>query len=135
MSASQATNVLTDWPLLAPVEAIRRWEQELLYEKWSSLWAQSPVADLYHALTCIVKLRLNCYSTAAYQHRIHRAPSPNCFSWNLPETVEHLLRFCPSHTTLRRQIWPLGVPPLKQLLFGSLEELNSTTDFLSLLPH
>ncbi len=138
-----------------PYEAIQREEKAQLYQKWTVWWAQSPVADLYHICapppgtssiqlvdklpplnaTRIVQLRLNRYSTAAYKHRLKLLPSPDCLTCRTPDTVNHLLRSCSRFSAQRHHVWPSGTPPLQQLLFGSLQDLQLTTDFLSLIQH
>ena len=44
-------------------------------------------------------------------------------------TAEHLLQHCQLHDALRRDVWPEPVP-LRDKLYGNLEELRRTADFV-----
>ncbi len=70
------------------------------------------------------------FPTAFYLHKIHKIPSASCQCGAVEETVIHLLALCPKTHAIRISIWPKGVPSLHCLLYGSLNDLCATIDFL-----
>ena len=65
---------------------------------------------------------------------IHRklkiVPSPTCPCGEEDQTTENVLQICDRHQPERMAQWPPATP-LHQKLYGGLEDLNKTTNFIT----
>ncbi|KAK7087637.1 hypothetical protein V1264_021661 [Littorina saxatilis] len=58
------------------------------------------------------------------------APSPTCACGQEDQTAEHILQRCPSLDEERKEVWP-SPTPLQTKLYGSRQELEKTTTFIT----
>ena len=77
----------------------------------------------------ITRLRLRNFPTAHWLHKIRKHQTGLCSCGRL-ETVPHLLIYCPQTMRDRAIIWGPTSPSLKRALFGGLDDLTKTINFL-----
>ena len=65
----------------------------------------------------------------AHLNKLKIATTDMCPCNTEPMNTEHLLQRCPSHATLRNQIWPHPTE-LRRQLYGTLEDLQRTANFV-----
>ena len=67
----------------------------------------------------------------AHMHRkLKIVPSPTCPCGEEDQTTEHVLQICNRHQPERFAQW-LSATPLHQKLYGGLEDLKKTTNFIT----
>ena len=92
--------------------------------------------DDYHLLTreqqsVLVRLRTGHNRLNAHMHRkMKLVPSPTCSCGQEDQTAEHILQSCSLYQQERKEVWPEDTP-LQTKLFGSREQLERTTRFIS----
>ena len=62
--------------------------------------------------------------------KLKLASSPTCPCGQEDQTTEHVLQTCPLHKATREDEWPVSTFPTTKL-FGSKQELEKTTSFIS----
>ena len=79
----------------------------------------------------LARLRSGHNSLNAHMHRkLKIVPSPTCPCGEEDQTTEHVLQRCNRHQPERIAQWP-SATPLHQKLYGGLEDLNKTTNFIT----
>ena len=79
----------------------------------------------------IFRLRTGHCRLNRHMNRMNLSPSPLCPCGLEDQTPQHILQTCPMYQELRQRVWP-SVTSLQAKLYGSLEELEKTTQFISL---
>ena len=101
-----------------------------------ALTAPTAARDDYHLMTreqqsVLVRLRTGHNRLNNHMHRkLKLVPSPTCPCGQEDQTTEHVLQRCPLHRSAREDLWPGGTP-LTTKLYGSLQELEKTTLFIT----
>ena len=62
-------------------------------------------------------------------HKLKIGETDSCPCNTGPMNTEHLLQYCPAHKELRKETWP-DEQDLRTKLFGTLEDLRRTADFV-----
>ena len=78
-------------------------------------------------------MRLRTGHSRLHHHMFARfriGESAACPCGAVTMTVEHFLQDCPIHHNLRVETWPID-QPMKEKLYGSLEDLHRTAAFVS----
>lgn len=91
--------------------------------------------DAYHSLTrseqvTIFRLRTGPNRFKHHMHRLRICDTDQCLCGNGSQTVEHLLRSCTNHKSLRERIW-LHPITMNQKLYGSQWDLQRTATFVA----
>ena len=91
--------------------------------------------DPYNSLTrqqqvAILRLRTGHCRLNAHMYKLKLATSPLCPCGTEKQTPEHVLQTCPIFSNLRQKTWPSD-KSLHSKLYGSREELEDTTSFIS----
>ncbi|KAK7093816.1 hypothetical protein V1264_007506 [Littorina saxatilis] len=92
--------------------------------------------DAYHLLerwqqVVIMRLRTgHCRLNAHMFRKLKLTPSPTCPCGLEDQTPEHVLMTCPQLKPIRDKVWPASVP-LRTKLYGSRQDLEATTSFVS----
>jgi ribonuclease HI len=100
-----------------------------------SLYRTPQSEDAYHHLSRpeqVTIFRLRTGHNRLNQHmyrRFHLTTSPACPCGEAEQTTEHILQCCSTYQLLREEIWPLSTSFLEKL-YGPVEELQKTTDFI-----
>ncbi|KAK7093093.1 hypothetical protein V1264_008743 [Littorina saxatilis] len=69
-------------------------------------------------------------SSAHMNRKFKLAPSPTCACGQEDQTAEHILQRCPLLDEERKEVWP-SPTPLQTKLYGSRQELEKTTTFIT----
>ena len=78
-----------------------------------------------------VQLRSDHNRLNAHMHRkLKIVPSPMCPCGEEDQTTEHVLQICNRQQPERIAQWP-SATPLHQKLYGGLEDLKKTTNFIT----
>ena len=92
--------------------------------------------DAYHLLdrpgqVVLARLR-SCHNRLnAHMHmKLKIVPSPTCPCGEEDQTTEYVLQICNRHQPERIAQWP-SATPLRQKLYGGLEDLKKTTNFIT----
>ncbi|KAK7088755.1 hypothetical protein V1264_022638 [Littorina saxatilis] len=92
--------------------------------------------DDYHTLSReqqvkLIRLRTGHNRLNAHMNRKFKlAPSPTCACGQEDQTAEHILQRCPLLDEERKEVWP-SPTPLQTKLYGSRQELEKTTTFIT----
>ena len=79
----------------------------------------------------LARLRSGHNRLNAHMHRkLKIVPSPTCPCGEEDQTTEHVLQRCNRHQPERIAQWP-SATPLHQKLYGGLEDLKKTTNFIT----
>ena len=79
----------------------------------------------------LARLRSGHNRLNAHMHRkLNIVPSPTCPCGEEDQTTEHVLQICNRHQPERIAQWP-SANPLHQKLYGGLEDLKKTTNFIT----
>ncbi|KAK7106441.1 hypothetical protein V1264_017697 [Littorina saxatilis] len=70
------------------------------------------------------------YLEAHMNRKFKLAPSPTCACGQEDQTAEHILQRCPLLDEERKEVWP-SPTPLQTKLYGSRQELEKTTTFIT----
>ena len=84
-----------------------------------------------HGQVVLARLRSGHNKLNAHIHRtLNIVPSPTCPCGEEDQTTEHILQRCNRHQPERIAQWLSGTP-LHQKLYGGLEDLKKTTNFIT----
>ncbi|KAK7115514.1 hypothetical protein V1264_001365 [Littorina saxatilis] len=92
--------------------------------------------DDYHTMSReqqvnLIRLRTGHNRLNAHMNRKFKlAPSPTCACGQEDQTAEHILQRCPLLDEERKEVWP-SPTPLQTKLYGSRQELEKTTTFIT----
>ncbi|KAK7100610.1 hypothetical protein V1264_023530 [Littorina saxatilis] len=92
--------------------------------------------DDYHTMSReqqvnLIRLRTGHNRLNAHMNRKFKlAPSPTCACGQEDQTAEHILQRCPLLDEERKEVWP-SPTPLHTKLYGSRQELEKTTTFIT----
>ena len=87
--------------------------------------------DAYHGQVVLARLRSGHNRLNAHMYsRLKIVPSPTCPCGEEDQTTEHVLERCNRHQPERIAQWP-SASPLHQKLYGGLEDLKKTTNFIT----
>ncbi|KAK7111740.1 hypothetical protein V1264_011322 [Littorina saxatilis] len=92
--------------------------------------------DDYHTLSReqqvnLIRLRTGHNRLNAHMNQKFKlAPSPTCACGQEDQTAEHILQRCPLLDEERKEVWP-SPTPLQTKLYGSRQELEKTTTFIT----
>ena len=79
----------------------------------------------------LARLRYGHNRLNAHMHRkLNIVPSPTCPCGEEDQTTEHVLQRCNRHQPERIAQWP-SATPLHQKVYGGLEDLKKTTNFIT----
>ncbi|KAK7093828.1 hypothetical protein V1264_007517 [Littorina saxatilis] len=79
----------------------------------------------------LIRLRTGHNRLNAHMNRKFKlAPSPTCACGQEDQTAEHILQRCPLLDKERKEVWP-SPTPLQTKLYGSRQELEKTTTFIT----
>ena len=91
---------------------------------------------MYHLLSrteqvTLVRLRSGHNRLNSHMYRKYKLiPSPLCPCGEEEQTTEHVLQRCKRNNLEREALWP-SATPLDRKLYGNLEDLKRTTNFIS----
>ncbi|KAK7111900.1 hypothetical protein V1264_011453 [Littorina saxatilis] len=92
--------------------------------------------DDYHTMSReqqvnLIRLHTGHNRLNAHMNRKFKlAPSPTCACGQEDQTAEHMLQRCPLPDEERKEVWP-SPTPLQTKLYGSRQELEKTTTFIT----
>ena len=69
-------------------------------------------------------------TTGPTHRKLKIVPSPTCPCGEENQTTEHVLQICNRHQPERIALWP-SATPLHQKIYGGLEDLKKTTNFIT----
>ena len=94
-------------------------------------------SDIVHSMSgwgirlTLATLRSGHNRLNAHMHtKLNIVPSPTCPCGEEDQTTEHVLQRCNIHQPERIAQWP-SATPLHQKLYGGLEDLKKTTNFIT----
>ncbi|KAK7102396.1 hypothetical protein V1264_020620 [Littorina saxatilis] len=91
---------------------------------WLKIIPSRKKAFLFHVRTGHCRLNAHMF------RKLKLTPSPTCPCGLEDQTPEHVLMTCPQLKPIRDKVWPASVP-LRTKLYGSRQDLEATTSFVS----
>ena len=103
-----------------------KWKERLLFENETDSTAGLSRAQQ----VTIFRLRTGHCGLLAHLYRIGRSHTDQCPCDTGVQDVHHLLQTCPTYKDMRQAHWP-EVVDFSKKLWGTIEDLQNTTDFIT----